>query len=407
MKTLRIICCLLLSVASLAEPEREARPQYFTHVREITINLPDRQNYFDIDETTWWHANADLSDLRLYGQGKEIPYRLMEQRARTGETETSAKILQLGKVGRNTSFVLEIPADTDYNRVELQIATRNFVATATVDGTDDIHAVQGTRMGPYTLYDFRREGLGSNSTLKLPDSRFRFLRITLGPEIPPDDVKAATMSLREEKKAEYAAIAASPKIEQSGKETVITWNASDKVPLDRVAFEVDQVNFLRSVRVQDAQGRYVGSGELSRVKIRRSGRMVESENLAIDLSGARSNSFRVTISNGDDPPLQLKSITPRFITRRVYFDPRGESRLQLYYGDEKLSAPSYEYARLSTIEPTAALAQLGSATQNAAYTGRPDERPWSERHPGVLWAAMIAVVLVLGAIALRGLRKPA
>jgi Protein of unknown function (DUF3999) len=406
MKTLITTACLLFSVG-LAQTTRDARTEYFTHVREVNINAPDRQNYFDVDEATWAQASADLSDLRLYREGKDVPYRLVEEDATISQSDSSAKILQLGKVGGNTSFVVEVPADTGYNRLELKLATKNFVATASVEGMDDIHATRATHLGRYTLYDFAREGLGSSSILKLPESRFRFLRITLGREVPPSEVKAASVSLREEKKADYTAISASPKVEQSGKETVISWSSSEKVPLDRIVFAVDQVNFLRSVRIHDADGRYVGSGEISRVKMRRSGRMAESSNLDVDLAGARSRSFRVTISNGDDPPLQLKTITPQYVTRRVYFDPRGENKLQLYYGDEKLPAPSYEYAKLSRVEPNATAAQLGSATQNAAYTGRPDERPWSERHPAVLWTAMIAVVAGLGAVALRGLRKPA
>jgi hypothetical protein len=43
---------------------------------------------------------------------------------------------------------------------------------------------------------------------------------------------------------------------------------------------------------------------------------------------------------------------------------------------------------------------------NAAYTGRPDDRPWSERHPAVLWAAIVTAVLILGAIALKSMRNP-
>ncbi len=401
-----ITAALLLSLALFADSNREPRIAYFTHMRDIDISSPARQNYFDIDEDTWTRARADLGDLRLYAQEKEVPYCLVEERASSSQTEQAAKILQLGKVGENTSFVLEVPPDAEYNRVNLQLATKNFVTTANIEGMDEIRGARGTRMGPYTLYDFTREGLGSNSTLKLPDSRFRFLRITLNREISPDDVKGANISFSEEKKAGYTPIGVLLTVEQAGRETVINWISPINVPLDRLVFDVDQVNFLRNVRVQDDAGRYAGSGEISRVKMTRSGRTVESSNLALDLAGARANAFRVTIANGDDPPLKLKTITPQFITRRVYFDPQGQSKVRLYYGDEKLSAPVYEYARLNVLEPKPAAAQLGRAAENTAFTGRPDERPWTERHPAVLWAAMLAVIAVLGAIALRGLRKP-
>jgi hypothetical protein len=51
-----------------------------------------------------------------------------------------------------------------------------------------------------------------------------------------------------------------------------------------------------------------------------------------------------------------------------------------------------------------AAATLSPEIANAAYTGRPDERPWSEKHPAVLWIAMIAAIGLLGAWALKGFK---
>ena len=399
------IAVLWIGVALLADAPPAPRTAYFANQREITITSPERQNYFDVDEELWSQSRADLGDLRIYAAEREVPYRIAEVRAAVSQANRTARVLQLGKSGANTTFVIEVPEDGEYNRVNLQLETKNFVGTAAVEGLDDIHDRRASRMGPYTIYNFEREHLGANSTLKLPDSHFPYLRVTLSREVPPEDVEGASVSFREEKKAGYTRLAGSPTIEQKNRETVITWTAPKNVPLDRIVFEVDQINFLRNLRVEDADGRWVGSGEISRVKMARSGRTAESSNLTIDVPGARSSGFRVIIANGDDPPLKITSITPEYITRRVHFDPKGESKLSLYYGDEKLSGPSYEYARLAQPEPNAAAAQLGAGMRNAAYTGRPDERPWSERNPAVLWAAMIIVVGGLGVMALRGLKK--
>jgi hypothetical protein len=50
---------------------------------------------------------------------------------------------------------------------------------------------------------------------------------------------------------------------------------------------------------------------------------------------------------------------------------------------------------------------LGTESANGAYTGRPDDRTWSERHPAVLWIAILAAVAVLGALALRSMKTAA
>ena len=47
------------------------------------------------------------------------------------------------------------------------------------------------------------------------------------------------------------------------------------------------------------------------------------------------------------------------------------------------------------------------AQANPQYAGRPDDRPWSERHTFVLWAAMVLAVVILGALAIKGLKGAA
>src|SRR5262249_36994460 len=110
-----------------------------------------------------------------------------------------------------------------------------------------------------------------------------------------------------------------------------------------------------------------------------------------------------TIHNGDDKPLAMSASLQQY-ERRIYFDAPQSGQLTLYYGDEKLEPPVYDYAKLFQQEKSAAEAKLGAQQENASYQGRPDERPWTERHPAVLWIAIIAAVLVLGAVALRSMK---
>jgi len=187
---------------------------------------------------------------------------------------------------------------------------------------------------------------------------------------------------------------------------VLTCVTPANMPLDRILFQVapEQVNFRRSVRVADAKGWQVASGDVSRIRISRGGTTVISENLTVDIPGARSDRLTITVDNGDDPPLALASVQPLSIERRVYFDPKARTTVKLYYGDEKLLPPTYDYAKFFREDPIAARAALSPSAHNPAYTGRPDDRPWSERHKIVLWLAMLVAVAVLAALAFRGFR---
>jgi hypothetical protein len=113
------------------------------------------------------------------------------------------------------------------------------------------------------------------------------------------------------------------------------------------------------------------------------------------------------VDNEYNPSLAILGVQPLSLELRVYFYPQGRTSLKLYYGDEKLSAPVYDYARFFHLEASPAEAQLGPGSHNPEYTGRPDDRPWSDRHMGILWAVMILAVTALAALAVRGLRSPA
>jgi hypothetical protein len=117
--------------------------------------------------------------------------------------------------------------------------------------------------------------------------------------------------------------------------------------------------------------------------------------------------LRAVIHNRDDAPLKVTSARLQQYERRVYFDRDAGISPALYYGDDKLNTPMYDYARLFQSDAKAEHLLFDAETANDAYTGRPDDRPWSERHPAVLWTGLLAAVVVLGGIALRSIRSAA
>ncbi len=404
MKKLRL--ALLLAFLSIAATASDLTPAYFSNVREVRIAHPDRQNYLVVDSELWDKGSTSLGDLRLVApSGTEIPYAMVIKRGSSGARQTEVQVLQLGTVRGATDFVLDVSAVPEYDQVRLNLSTLDFIARATVEGRDQLGKGPVTRLGTYTLYDFTHEELGSSTTLRLPRSRFRYLHIHIDGPVKPREVLSASVADFAEQSAHWTPLDVSLKIEQAGKNTILSWNAVADVPVDRIVLLVDpaDVNFRREVTVK-AHTDGVAHGEIHRIRMRRAGRAVESEELALSLGGIHSPDFRLTIENGDDPPLRILGVQVYSTERRIYFDPRGNSTLRLYYGDPRLAAPTYDYAKLFSEPEDAPRAELGPGTHNAAYTGRPDERPWTEKHPAVLWTAMILAVAGLGGLALRGLK---
>ena len=407
MKCASIAFLLLFSFSSSTAPET-AIP-YFTNVRDVEVSQPDHQNYLVVDEEIWAHARPDLADLRLYDGDVQVQFALSEQYGGVSTEQQEGKILNLGSIAGHTEFDIDVGAITEYDRVHLRLDAKDFVATASVAGLNALGQGPTTELGSSTLYDFTREALGSNSMLKMPTSSFRYLHIKLSPGIHPQQVKGATVSNLHEKQAGWTNVGSCAPPEQELRSTVITCDHPDNVPLNRIWFQVApaQINFRRGVNLLDGKGSLVSIGDISRVRIDRAGMLVTSEDLGVNVIVKPAGRLTITVDNGDNPPLQLTSVQPLSVERRVYFDPQGKTTLKLYYGDEKLSAPVYDYARFFHLDESAVQAPLGPGAHNDAYTPRPDKRPWSERHPAVLWAAMLLALAALTAVAIRGLKQAA
>jgi hypothetical protein len=398
MKTLASVLLLFLA-ASLST-------SYFRYRRQTQPTNSSGQHYFVVDETFWWHARPDLSDVRMYIGETEIPYKFT---VHAGSVETEQKefrVLQPAMVGGKTQFLLDMSSVREYDRVNLRLSTKNFVAHARVEGQDDAHGAHWALLGTTTLYDLADERLGHNSRLQIPLSLYKYLRVTVDSAVKPADVQSGTAGVTRSQKAVWRELHSEPKLEQQGKNTALTFAVPANAPVDRLTFDIDagQKNFRREIEIRGDQDHTFASGEISRIHLERNGQRVDVEQVFLDLYGNHQGILKVIVHNGDDPPLKITGGHLQQVERRIYFDTDAGVKPWIYYGDEKLGSPEYDYAKLFQQEKKADEVALNAEEANLAYSGRPDSRPWSERHPAVLLAAIVAAVLILGGVALRSLK---
>jgi hypothetical protein len=408
------IAAALLAMMFLAGPSIP----YFKYQRPVQAQ-PGGQRYIAVDEQTWKNARRDLGDLRLYSGQQEVPYALMVERGSRENDNKEVRVLQQSVVGGKTQFMIDMTDVAEYDHIDLRLATKNFVAHARVEGHDDLHGKDWALLGESILYDLSKENLGGNSVLRLPLSTYKYLRVTIDGPLKPADIVGASSEFRQEQKAVWRDVGGAPTVTElpasaargdssriGRKGTKLTFAVPENVPVNRVTFDIDpaQPNFRRSVQVEGDKDAYIGSGEISRVHMVRQAQKIDTDDYDVSFSAVGHKEIKVIIDNGDDPPLKIKSARLQQLEHRLYFDAPASGPLTLYYGDEKLDPPVYDYAKLFLLAKDAAPAQLGAEQANAAFTGRPDERPWTEKHPAVLWIAIVAAVLILGAIALRSMK---
>lgn len=410
MRPRALLSALVLCITAAAY---DAAIPYFTRVRDVTP-APASQNYIVLDSDICKSARPDLADIRLYDGATQTPYALVKQSGGSETQETAARILNLGTVSGHTEFDIDVQNLAEYDQVRLQLNAKDFINRAHVEGRRTLNDRSGTDLGSSTLYDFTAEQLGSNSALKFRAASFPVLHVRLAPGIGPAQVKGAYLSNFSETAAAWVEAGQCVPLASVSQQSVFECTLQAAVPLDRVAVDIAKSqdaaaarNFSRTLHLQDEAGNEIQSGTISRVLVKRAGDTVSHESLNIEVPSRSVGKVRVVIDNRDDAPLPIEHVHVLSYQRRLYFDPRGKNSLRLYYGDAKLGAPSYDYQQFFQQSTDALAAQLSPAGANPQFSGRPDERPWSERHGWLLWTAMLAAVVLLGGIALKSLKANA
>lgn len=418
-----VLLALLLWQVTRVAPE----PKHFRFERGVQVAAGASGRVCAALDAEVFAHSAGLSDVRLFGDGHEVPYALM-----ASQTEARSEVvpaLNLGERGGHIVFDLEMPSRA-YSTVDLKLGFggRDFLATAKVRGESSLSDRDGTSLGTYTLFDLEAQRLGRSFVLTLPESTFPYLHVDLAVSAAPGRpafqaepamVDGAEIPPSREGQVLYTPVAQTTKLLQMADKTVAVLDVPAHVPVERVSFELvsgDKTNFSRTVRITARAGGLGGqaldeeiAGEISRVKMTEDGKEIRVESLAVPATlGSNEESaarVEVAVENEDDKPVAIRAVRLEMRQRKLCFD-APQDRVTMYYGDAKLSPPVYDYSRLFDPGAAAGGAQIGPEAVNPEFTARAEPvRPLTERHPEILWVALLGVVAALGAVAFRSAKK--
>jgi hypothetical protein len=313
--------------------------------------------------------------------------------------------------------VLDFGRRLGKRRLQLRLSGDNFRRRVAVEGGDDgsawvtlvdeawVFAVPGPEA-------FRYE------TVDLPENDFPLLRVVAHPA-PDEQVRPAiedawapgdgTPPRAEERLIVRWSEAQDPKT----RETWLTLDLGARhQPFHAIEVDVTDERFFRQARVEARHDprtpdgavwwEEIGRGALYRLEHEERRR----ECLRIDARG-RARALRVRVSNLDDRPLRLRGVGLRVPVERLLFEAERPGRYRLTYGSAARTAPSYDLARTA-----GDLAAWGEGAR-PARPGPPrrlavagdEDRPWTERHPSLLWGGLLAIVVALGALTYGALRR--
>ncbi|MDQ2835523.1 MAG: DUF3999 domain-containing protein [Acidobacteriota bacterium] len=458
----------LLLWQSAPPPNQPSPRQNFRFERTLSFSAPASgatpgQTCVILDPALFPNAAPSLKDLRLFDQAhqesREIPYAITLSEPQQPDPD-SAQIRNLSLRQHAIVFDLEMP-HRPYTELVLNLAGHNFLATATVSGTRNPDYTHQAALGAFTLFDLSGQHLSRSTTIPLQETDLPYLHIELTLSAAPGTpaftlqsllkiVQGVTVPPSREAQSLYTTAAVTSSITQRNRKSIAAFTLAERIPIDRVSFDLDpsyKSNFSRDIHITDrplapegdASPELPGdnlpanssddrnehptsirsgnpadnpsetlAGTIFRVYLTQAGHEIRQQQLSVPATlGSNMQSpasVEVAIDNGDDLPLPVTSVRLETRQRKLCFDALSSSPLTLFYGDPALNAPQYDYTRLWTPSPKSQTANLGPEQLNPAYRTPADTRTFTERHPHLLWFALLVVLCILGFTAFRSSR---
>lgn len=415
-RRLLFLSLLLPAFAAAFAADLPSAWRSWRYSRPIESPRADTLNYVTLDREVFSHSEDQLADLRIIDDsGQQLPYDIRSEIAPAPEPVKVPGALRENSFvpGQFTQVVVDLGERSRFhNSLRVQTGESDFINWVQVAASDDAHVWR--IVNPRApISRFRKENLVGSQAIRYSENNARYLRVRIqeaGHSFQVSDIEVfASPATRAQGPAEGAPLFSAQFPDPGGEVSHTQWTldlGNDNVPVAKFKFETSQPEFYRAVRIltsgDQKEWQFAGGGEIHRYVM--GGKTEES--LAVpcyERSGQRY--WRVEVLNANDAPLSTISLSAMVPLRFVLFHPSPSRSYRLIYGNARANAPQYDISRTLQIPPVEAMFQpaLGPEETTSNYA---DPRPFTERHPNLLWIALAVAVVLLASAALRALRLP-
>jgi len=418
--TRRILSLLLVTTAigtSALSTDLPSAWRSWRYSRAIEPGHADALNYVILDREVFSHSENQLADVRIIDDlGHELPFEVRSQITPPPQpVRLSAALRENSFVpGQFTQVVVDLGERAGFhNNLRLQTSESDFINWVEVAASDDAHQWRVVNARA-PISRFRKENLDGNQTVRYSENNARYLRVRIQEsehtfKVTGVEVFSSPAVTTETPSEKGALLTAMLLPDSSGTSTETQWTVdvgSATIPIARFNFETTQPEFYRAVRLLNStdqkEWQSVGGGEIHRFVV--NGKTEESLGVqCYEMWGPRF--WRVEVLNANDAPLSAVGLSLTMPLRFVLFHPARDRSYRLIYGNFRATAPQYDLARTLHIQANEAMNHLGLGTEEAT-SNYADPRPFTERHPNLLWIALGVAIVLLGYAALRALRTP-
>ena len=358
------------------------------------------------------HCNAGCGDLRIAdAQGQEVPYQLKTEHATSRSESHEVHIIENSfSAGKFTQVVGDLGGDAPfYDRVRIETPLSDFIVWAEVALSEDAKTWRVTEPRA-PIARFRKRSVDGTQTIPFQGLNSRYIRVRIFETEEQFSVTGLSVLREESHRATFAEVPVAFQLANSDDTMETAWTtdlASSRVPVSRLEFTTETPEFYRAVRISASEDgqiwNYRGSGVIFRY---RQGHAIR-ESLSIDFpEWLESRLLRVDVINGNDQPLRNVKLSLFAVPRTLVFRAHANTSYRLLYGNERAGSPQYDlshYLDAGPAKPVYLELSLGAEEATANYQ---DPRPFSERHPSVLWISLAIAIVLIGLTALKTLRAP-
>ena len=417
---MRRIVALFLLAASLcfavASADLPDKWRSWRYSRAITgsSSATDSPATLELPWDLYAHCEPECSDIRILNlQGAEVPYEMVQKRPSASTANRATRVIENSFVfGQYTQVIGDLgEARTEsFDRVMVETSLPNFIVWAEVALSDDAKTWRVVEPRA-PISRFRSRAVEGTQTIPIQALSSRYIRVRVAnasEKFPVDGLRV----LREESRSFPAKEVPAEFSQHNSSDAAITvWQttlSSSNQPISEIHLSTTTAEFYRAVRVSASndgqEWSYLGSGVVYRYK---QGDKVRGL-LAVECSETSGwRIVRVELVNGNDQPLENAAFTLFAAPSSLLFKRTAGQQYRLIYGNERASMPQYDlahYLDFDTAKPIYVVLSLGPEEQTANFR---DPRPFTERHPEILWTALGIAVVLIGLTAIRTLRTPA
>lgn len=397
---------LLLALPLLAATFDSASWKYS---RAIEVQQPDRVQVVPIDNAVYSHARPDLADLRITRNGEETAYVLETLREKIERREIRGSILNKAVVPNSgLRFSLDSAKAGRHSRITFTTPEKNFRQRVRIETSEDGQFWVKARENGY-IFDFSQgDTHAAVLTVDYPVSTARYVRATVFGWSNTSSVQDAGLEYWERIPATRDIIA-TPTPERTEdvktRASLLILDLAGHVPHDQVRLESEGAAFHRAVEIESSDDRkdwrVVSRGVIFQVADERS--------LTLQFPERTERYLRLRIFNGDDRPVPVTRVIVETLRRQIRIPafPLGGGYV-LYFGNSGARAPQYDLAAvMARQQPLPEITPSVREWQsNPAYVPPAEEqKPWTERYPGVFYTVLGTAVAGMLVLTLQFLNK--